>query len=464
MIWIAAYVGSVVGALITIIVMTVMRNENRHSVGRLGWLFLTFLSPPIGLVLFLWLGGRRISAEHKRRELIDMPDVDGRGVQPKDEYERFLSRREIQLATEDNELRLVETPVDHYNAYIELFESAEESIYVHTFTFFNDETTDRFLDILCEKARQGLQVRVMADDFGSIKLSDSRFDELREAGGKATMFKPIFRLTRLAYLNFRNHRKIAVVDGRRCILGGSNLARYQITDQPDEETWHDVSVYVEGPVVPRIQAVFCSDWNFATDEELPPIEIEDPHQRTEDDGRRGSRMSVLPVGPDAPQEVLDDFWIYAINQAEKRLWIATPYFVPPPAVMRCLESACRRDLDVRIMVPENSDLKLADYARYDYIDDLREAGAKILLYQPAMQHAKVGLVDDTVAVIGSTNFDIRSFFLNYELSVVLHDDDSVKQISDWFEKQFDRCQTDLAKPSLHRRFFGTVARLFASEL
>lgn len=465
MIWIVAYLASVVGAFLTIIVVTMMRNEHRHSVGRLGWLGLTLLSPPIGLVLFLLLGGRKISAEHSERDPIDMPQVPEGELEPDDPYEELLDRREVTRPMENNRIDLIETPTDHHREYLDLFASAEESIYVLTFTVHDDRFLSQMLDVWCEKARAGVDVNVMFDGFGSIKTWDSAFERLREAGGRAERFKPLHEISKLAYFNFRNHRKITVVDGRSAIIGGANLVGYQITDRPDDETWDDLSIKIEGPAVPKIQAVFCSDWNFITGEDLPPPNVDVPPPTTDCSERKdNARIGVLPVGPDAPQEILDDFWLFAINRAEDRIWIATPYFIPPPAVMRSLEAAGRRGVDVRVMVPRDSDLKMADWARTEYLNDLEECGINIYAYTPAMIHAKVGLIDHDVAIVGSTNFDSRSFFLNYELSVLLHDGGSIDRVVRWFEGRFEDCDQGNPDRSRHRRFFSTMARLFASEL
>ncbi|QDV14710.1 Major cardiolipin synthase ClsA [Rosistilla oblonga] len=461
MIWIVAYVSSVVGAFLTILAMTIIRNDQRHSIGRIGWLGLVLLSPPIGLILFLWLGGRKISAEHESRDLVDIPAQPGNDEPPRDDFEDLLMHRGLHRPTAGNQLRLLADVAETRAAFLDLIDKAEEAIYVTTFILDDREAANRIVDRLCARAEEGLQVRLMCDGFGSFQVSEEQLDRVRKAGGKAERFKPMSQLSRLAYLNFRNHRKLAVADGKRAILGGANLVQEQIAPHADDDSWLDLSLWIEGPAAVQLQAVFCSDWNFETKEDLPPPKLEDFDGEK---AKQGARLTVMPIGPDGPDVILDDFWLYAIHQAKHRIWIATPYFIPPPLAMRSLESACRRGVDVRIMVPQESDLRPVDYARFDYFDDLEELGATLLRYPDKMVHAKVGIVDDRVALAGSANFDLRSFFLNYELSVVAHDSDTIAMLAEWYDGMAKKCAHGVTDRSRVRAVMATAVRMFASEL
>ncbi len=461
MLWIVAYLCSVMGAFLTILAMTIIRNEQRHSVGRIGWLGLVLLSPPIGLLLFLWLGGRKISAEHEQRKLVDMPTLPGDEKEPHDALEHLLRSRNLCPPTTGNTVRFLSHPTDVREAFMELIDSAEEAIYIMTFILDEKESSKAIVDKLCEKARAGIQVRMLVDGFGSLLLPEDQLQRVRDAGGRAVRFKPMSQLSRLAYLNFRNHRKLAIADGKRAILGGANIVEQEVTDEPGEDAWIDMSLWIQGPAATQLQSVFCSDWNFETEENLPPSKLEESDAA---DAEAGSRLTVMPIGPDGPTEILDDFWQFAIHQAKQRIWICTPYFVPPPLAMRSLELACRRGIDVRILVPQCSDLRPVDYARFDYFKDLIEMGCKVLRYPDRMVHAKIGVVDDIVALVGSANFDVRSFFLNYELSVLIHDKQTICQVSDWYEDLAHGCESGLTNRSTFRSAMATAVRLFADEL
>ncbi|QEF98945.1 putative cardiolipin synthase YwiE [Stieleria maiorica] len=461
MIWIVAYLSSVAGAFLSIVAMTIIRNEQRHSIGRIGWLGLILLSPPIGLILCLWLGGRKISREHEKRDLVDLPSIPGAECDLRDVVERMLSARKLGPPTTGNKVRLLSRPAEVRDAFMELIDGARETIHVMTFILDEKDTGRAVVDRLCKKARDGVEVRLLVDGFGSFALAEEQLEALRAAGGRAARFKRMSRLTRLAYLNFRNHRKLAVADGKRAILGGANIVEDEITSSPDDDTWVDLSLLIEGPAASQLQSVFCSDWTFQTGEELSQCEYE---QGPACDEANPSRLTVMPIGPDGPEEILDDFWQFAIHHATERLWICTPYFVPPPNAMRSLELACRRGIDVRVLVPQVSDLRPVDYARFDYFKDLIELGCKVHRYPDRMVHAKIGIVDDLVALVGSANFDVRSFFLNYELSVLVHDRETIQRVSDWYTGLADGCERGTTDRSSVRSTLATAVRLFASEL
>ena len=460
MIWIVAYLSSVVGAFLTILAMTIIRNEQRHSVGRIGWLGLVLLSPPIGLLMFLWLGGRKISAEHEQRNLVDMPLPSNAIAEPLDSLERLMLTRNLSPPTCGNDVCLLDSPSDVGDSFLELIDSATKTIYVMTFVLDKSEGSDAIIAALCRKARSGIQVRLLVDGIGSLLVPEEQLQDVRDAGGLANRFKPVSKLSRLAYLNFRNHRKLTVVDGERAILGGANLIDDELNDDSDGRPWTDMSVRIEGPAVAQLQAVFRSDWKFATGEDLPRLEIAKSDHKSND----YSRLTVMPIGPDGPEEILDDFWQFAIHRAEQRIWIATPYFVPPPLAMRSLELACRRGIDVQILVPQTSDIPLVDYARHEYFKDLFTAGCTIHRHPDRMIHAKVGIVDDWVALIGSANFDVRSFFLNYELSVLVHDKKTIAEMSEWYEKLTQDCLSGLATHPKTHSAIATIVRMFADEL
>lgn len=463
MIWLVAYISSVIGALLTVIAMTMMRNAQQHSVGKIGWLGLILLSPPVGLLLFWWLGGRRVSAEHRTRTRIQLPKPDSGDANHAscDPIERMLAHRGLDGGTNSNRVELLDTPDRQRDALIRIVDRADTSLYVTTFILDEQAAASDLIDRMCDRARQGVRVRLLCDGFGSAHLSERTLNRIRDAGGRAERFKPLSRLSRLAYLSFRNHRKIAVADGGSCVLGGANLVDYELSEQREHPAWLDLSLLIEGPACTQLEAVFRSDWEFQSGEILP---ADEPAQIQDFTGENRSRVSVLPIGPDGPPAILEDFWHFVMQRADERIWICTPYFVPSPMAFRALKMACRRGLDVRVMVPSESDLRPIDYARYDYLRDLLGAGVLVLRYPHTVCHAKVGVIDNRIAVVGSPNFDLRSFFLNYETAVLLHDTPSIERVACWYEEIAHSCETGLEHRTQWRSAMSTVARVFASEL
>lgn len=508
MVYVGWYVGSVIGALLMLVAMTAMRHDERKHVGRFGWIVIILLCPPLGFPLFLIFAGKKISAEHELRGIVQMPPCPSVEVHDRCGLSSIGIRRGLAPSTPGNCVKLLAKPEEMYQHLFELIDSATESLHVLSFIMADDDLGHKIMDKLAAKARDGVDVKLLVDGVGSFLMPDEMLDTVRDAGGEAMTFKPVSRLSRFAYLNFRNHRKLVIADGKRALVGGANLVQYEITENPDDDTWVDLCVAITGPAACQIEAVFQSDWRFVNrdhsldeadlQEESPchgcfeskqcepkllpskksDSETNDPKRsdlersdlekgdsgtaKSEQDG--GSRVQVIPIGPDGPGEVMEDLLITAIQRATKRVWIVTPYFIPSSIAMRSLEMACRRDIDVRIMFPNESDMMPADYARFEYSRDLHEAGACVLRYHDGVVHTKAVLVDDEVAFIGSANFDMRSFFLNYEVLLAIHDPRVLKQLEEWYTAMESQCDDRKEPDSLRRRFFSTAARIFGSEL
>ncbi len=456
------YLAMLVGAFCTIIALTAMRRREKHNVGKAGWLLLLLATPPVGLILFLIFGGKKISAEHDNRETVVLPEPDEEDADTTSSLAKIATIRGLTKPSKNNRLVVHSTPQAMHEALFNVVNSAEKRLFVHSFILVDDKVGIEIIDRMCEKARSGVEVRLMVDGIGSAMFPDDLLNRVTDAGGHTTRFKPLSNIAKFAYLNFRNHRKYAVADGDRAFLGGANFVEYEMTPTPDDETWVDFGLRIDGTAARQLEAVFLSDWNFATEDlveqsttNILQIAESDEHQAT---------LQVIPVGPDGPKEVLDDLWLTAINRAEERVWIITPYFVPPPMAMRSLAMAVRRGVDVQIIYPDDSDMLPADYARRDYVTDLHALGAKIYRFPNKMVHAKMVLIDREVVYGGSANFDMRSFFLNYELVIGIFDQTKIDEMADWFSSLADRCVHGPKPDTWKRKFWGVITRVFDEEL
>lgn len=458
----AIYLSMLVGAVCTVIALTAMRRREKHNIGKLGWLCLVLLTPPLGLLLFVFFAGKRISAEHCKRKQLELPEgpADAGDSGP---LAAIARARGLPPPSNCNRFEWFTSPESMRAALLDLIQSAETRLFIHSFILVDDDLGKELIQILAEKAHDGVEVKLMVDGFGSVLFPQGLFDQLEKAGGKATRFKPLSRLSRFAYSNFRNHRKLVCVDGCRALIGGANLVEYEVTDNPDAETWIDYFARIDGIAARQLETMFVSDWNFTTDEHLavtPSREV----NASDDFREAGTSIQVIPVGPDGPDEILDDIWLTAINRANSRVWIVTPYFVPSPIAMGALMMAARRGIDVRVMFPSESDVPPADSARHDYADDLNEVGGVIYRYPDRMVHAKMLLVDTEVAFIGSANFDMRSFFLNYELTLGVLGKDKIAEMADWFEMLSANCIEGPKPATWQRRSLRVLTRIFAEEL
>ena len=456
------YLAMLLGAFCTLVALTAMRRREKHNVGKFGWLVLILLTPPIGLILFIIFAGKKISAEHDQRNLVALPNPQSRNASDDNTLAEIAVTRGIPSPSSNNRMLVHTSPQSMLRALFELIDSAQHRLLIHTFILVDDAIGNEIVDRLCQKARRGVQVRLMVDGFGSFLFPDESLQRVTDAGGRASRFKPVSKLSRFAYSNFRNHRKMVIADGDRAFIGGANLVEYEITENPDNDTWIDYGLRIDGVAARQVEAVFLSDWKFATGEELATSQGEVNLGDCQPDDM--ATLQVVPVGPDGPTEIMDDLWLTAINRARERVWIVTPYFVPPPMAMRSLAMAVRRGVQVRIIYPNESDMAPADYARFEYARDLKDLGAKILRLPEKMVHAKMLLVDEEVAYCGSANFDMRSFFLNYELVVGIFNPSRIHEMADWFDELSSRCDEGPEADTWQRRSMSVLTRIFGEEL
>ncbi|MGE5184221.1 MAG: phospholipase D-like domain-containing protein [Acidobacteriota bacterium] len=418
---------SIVGFAMAIVLFAVVLVQRRAPGTTFAWLLAIVLIPYVGVPLYLIFGGRKLGVRNKA-PLREPPARDG------------------------NTFELYTTGEAAFAAILATLRSAQRSIHVSTLILGADDVGDAVLEVLEAKAKAGVEVCVLLDSLFKRRAGRKTMQELQRAGGRIAWFMPVWHLPfrRQLRANLRLHRKIIVVDGDTAIVGGMNLAREYMGPTPLPGRWRDLSAKIRGPAVGDIAAVFRADWKFAAKEDLadgtPPP-------------RAGqARLQVVGSGPDVADDLIYDAFITAVFAAKRRLWIATPYFVPDEALLRALVLAVRRGVDVRIVVPARSNHRTADYAGASYLRAVAAAGGRICLYQPTMLHAKAILVDDAIAAIGSANLDMRSLFFNYEIALFGSSRDEVDALAGWFHTLWSDCG-DLAPAGKTRVVVESVARL-----
>lgn len=318
--------------------------------------------------------------------------------------------------TDGNEVQLLIDGEQTFDAMFTAIERAEKYVLVEFYILRDDALGRRFQQLLIDKAQTGVEVLVLFDQLGSHELPDRYVKKLREHGVRTFAFNPAFEDLREIRLNFRNHRKIVVVDGKEAFVGGINVGDEYIGSAGKLGFIRDTNVRVVGPAVPCIQLAFARDWNWVTEEVLDHLDW------TPVASAKGSmRAACLSSGPADEFDSGAIYFLHMLNRAKKRAWIATPYFVPDEQMVTALQLAALRGVDVRVIIPERSDIPLVQYSSYSYLPDMEKAGVKVYRYQPGFLHQKVMLVDDGYAAIGSTNFDNRSFRLNFEIMLLVAD-------------------------------------------
>jgi len=297
-----------------------------------------------------------------------------------------------------------------------------------------DRTGNRFKELLIRKAEEGIRVFVLYDELGSIKFPVAWINEIRNAGIEMIPFNTRQGPQNRFQLNFRNHRKIVVVDGKAAWLGGLNVGDDYLGKDKKLTPWRDTHLKLVGPVALVAQAVFLSDWHWASRDLISGLNWTPSIPENVLNGEDGVNALVLQSGPADEHETASLFFTQALNLARERIWIATPYFIPDEATMVALRLALLKGLDVRIITPELNDNWFVRHASNVYLEDLAEMGARIYFYEKGFMHQKVMLIDDRLAMVGTVNFDNRSFRLNFEITAALSNRDFADEVQTMLQK------------------------------
>ncbi|HUF86737.1 MAG TPA: cardiolipin synthase [Thermohalobaculum sp.] len=317
-----------------------------------------------------------------------------------------------------------------FEAIFEAIERAEHYVLLAFYTVRDDGLGRRLRERLAARARAGVRICLLYDEFGSHALSWSYLGELERAGVRTSPFNSSKGPTNRLQVNFRNHRKIVVVDGRVAFLGGHNVGDEYLGRDPAMSPWRDTHIRIEGPAALACQLVFAEDWNWATGE-LLEVDWSAPP------GPQGTQdVLIVPSGPADELETCALLYTHAITEARRRVWIVSPYFVPDIDILTALKIAALRGVDVRVLVPEIPDHWIAWLAAFAYFGEVQDAGVRIHRYTGGFLHQKVMLIDDTAATVGTVNLDNRSFRLNFEITALVLDRGFATEVAAMLERDF----------------------------
>lgn len=432
------HVTSILVAVLTLVFALSILSQRRATGSAFAWLMAVVLIPYVGIPLYLALGGRKF-----RRSVSQKKSLVRRTKAAATSGRETTTRAAIEWL-DDGQLA--------YEAFIREIKAATRGIRIEMYLIGNDAVGVSILEALAERARAGVEVHLLIDDLLIASTPRKQARELGEAGGHVARFMPLFHIPFRGRANLRLHRKIAVFDAERAIVGGMNLAEEYMGPTKIVDRWRDLSIVIDGGAVAALDAIFCADWEFATKEAISPLAVNPPE--IQDD------LAVIPSGPDSPGDEIYDQILTASFRAERRLWVCTPYFVPDEALARALEIAAKRGVDVRVIVPDKSNHRIADLVAGPLLRELEAGGGKIYRYTPAMIHAKVILADSS-AIVGSANFDMRSMFLDYEVSVMFTGAPELQRIARWFEATFAETAEGARKSRWLRTQIEGTARLMA---
>ncbi|SFS56239.1 cardiolipin synthase [Paenibacillus sp. BC26] len=456
----------------------------RRNVGvTWAWLMVLLFLPAVGFVVYLVLGQNlskkkiyklnkrtketmNAMIENQRREFRDNQVVfnDAAAANYADMIYMNLTSG-FALYTQNNKVEIYTDGNDKFGALFDDIERASSHIHLMYYIVQNDKLGNRLLDVLASKAKQGVKVRFLVDDIGCSLLPRHFFDRLRAAGGEVAFFFP----SKIPYLNirvnYRNHRKLAIIDGQIGYIGGFNIGDEYLGQDERYGAWRDSHLRITGHAVLQMQAHYMLDWNMASSSPITRdvLELFPPTANT---GNAG--IQIVSSGPDQTLEQIKNAYIKMINSAKETIFIQTPYFIPDESLLTALKMAVLSGIDVRMMLPSKPDHKMVYWASYSYLGDLLSEGMKCYLYEKGFLHAKTIVVDGHVASVGTANVDIRSFKLNFEVNAILYDTETASQLKRIFEDDMKVCSEltyeAYTQRSTFHRFRESCVRLLSPIL
>lgn len=434
----------------------------RTSQGTIAWVISLLTIPFLAIPLYWLLGRNRFS-----RNVGGRRETDDRLKRLAEAMHRHLRQLEVDLPDDDafekaaqmlgglpftrgNDLELLIDGDQTFERIFEVIARSENYLCVNFFIVKSDKLGTRFQEALIERARAGVKVYFLFDEIGSHKLPRRYLKAMRDAGIECRSFGINRFWWSRFQLNFRNHRKIVVSDGKTAFIGGLNVGDEYMGRDKKFGKWRDTHLKLRGPVVQAVQLVFLEDWFWAADE-VPELHWDTTPEEA------NQIAAVIPTGPADPADSWQLVVAEAANSSRKKLWIASPYFVPDEGVMTALQTAALRGVDVRILIPERADQLLVWLSAFSYYDQTIPYGVKIYRYQEGFLHQKVFLVDQRLAAVGTANLDNRSFRLNFEITGFSTDPKFVREVEAMLEVDFGHAKLTRTEDFTGKSFFFRVA-------
>lgn len=421
--------------------LVVLASRRRTPGTTVAWILTFYFLPYLGFALYLTVGYRNFRRRRRRRVRL----AQLRASRSNPSLDTMESWRALRAVDCDKVARLAENltnmpvfPLNRLVPYEDAFSiygaigdaivQAKHHVHLEYYIFDADERGEFFRDLLIEKAKSGVECRLLVDHLGSFALRRSFVRPMERAGVRVGYFSPL-RFNRLWRAHLRNHRKLVITDGKVGFIGSQNIGGEKIFSRGRRLGWRDTQVRIEGPAVHQLQTVFAEDWAVTTTELLTGDSyFPEPTPMGE------SWVQTVPTGPDESELALEMILTNLLPIAESRITVTTPYFVPSNALVMALESAARRGVQVELLVPKDSDHFLVHWASRSWFRELVRSGIRVVEYPDSFVHAKLVTIDEKVVLLGSANMDMRSFRLNFECSLLVYDTHFVRSILRSFDE------------------------------
>ena len=469
--------GIYIGVIITIL------SENRNPSKSLAYILVIVFLPVIGLVIYYFVGKKPIfkKGQFTRKRELDRRKMQQYMQQLRPQMEehlqwlqtnigdlsfpfRYLYNLEQSLISTGNAVTLLHNGEEKFPALFKALEAARSHIHLEYYMLTADDIGHQITDILIRKSQAGIEVRVIIDDVGSDQVKPL-LKRLREANVPFLKFMPV-AFNSLANSNYRNHRKIAIIDGEIGFIGGINLDDRYLNNGKHRLYWRDTSVCIKGPAVNLLQAQFFLSWFFAGGED----DYNEQNQYFNFDApKQGDAIvAIAASGPQSEIPYILETVLLAISQAKESIRITTPYFIPDEPMLSALNIAAANGVTVELIIPAKSDSFIVQHASFSFIKPLLKRGVKVYLYKKGFVHAKTISIDSRLTFVGTANMDIRSFFINFEITAVIHEEDLCKLSEAQFEDDKKSCRSVTLKSwksrTVMRRGLDSVCRLVAPLL
>ena len=434
-----------------ILISSIIVLENRNPSKTVAWLVILTIFPVIGFIFYIFLGRNVRKRRRYKDKNIDLNDLqhitnipynlhnsyattlkDGQNNHEK--IINLLLNHASSPMTRFNQVDVLTNGDAGFESMIEQMGQAKNHIHLISFIVRADEIGQRIKRLLMKKASQGVEVRVIIDGLGSRNLPSQYIHELRESGVEVVIFSPIL-FPYLRKVNYRNHRKITIVDGEVGFVGGLNIGDEYLGKSQKFGFWRDTHMMIRGDAVYFLQMIFLLDWRFTTDKILLSVPQYFPKHHVQDE----LFVQIAASGPDSDWEYIQKVYFSVITNAKKTIFITTPYLIPDDSILMALKTAALSGIDIRIIVPGIPDHLVVFWASRSYFVELMQAGVRIYTYQKGFIHAKIIIADGEIVSLGTANFDIRSFHHNFEVNGIIYDSGVADRLQEDFARDLEDC-------------------------
>ena len=470
----------IINCILSIVIIFFQR-KNPASVWT--WLLILYFIPVVGFVFYLLIGGdmhkskmfRIKELEDRMHEAIRSQEASIRMKALQDEAPHLGKYSDLiyynlessgAVLTDNNRIKIFTDGNEKFASLLADMKNAREFIHIQYYIIKNDVVFERIKSVLVEKAKEGVEIRILCDGMGGRFISRKCWQKLHACGIHTAVFFPALLGPLNFRINYRNHRKIVVIDGRIGYVGGFNVGKEYIGLDDKFGYWRDTHLRIEGGAVASLHLRFVLDWNYAARENL--LDREEKYLKVEEEKLGNSTVQIISSGPDSKLQNVRNNYLRLINKAEKSIYIQTPYFIPGDAIYSALCVAAYSGVDVNIMIPCKPDHPFVYWATYSYIGDLVMAGAKCYTYDNGFLHAKGVIADEQIMCYGTANMDIRSFKLNFEVNAIVYDEREAEKMVTSFHRDLESCtqitKNLYASRHLAVRFKEQVCRLLSPLL